>query len=177
MNRDEKNEMVSALADIFNKTQVGLLVDYRGLNVAAVTDLRGRLHEQAVQMRVLKNRIAKIAIQGTPFESLTENLSEPRALIYADDPVAPAKVVSKFLAENDKLEFIAGLLVTASGSEALDLSRIKALGSLPSREELLAQIMGMLSSVPTVFVRTLNEVPSKFVRMLAAVRESKGGGQ
>lgn len=176
MNRDQKNEMVSALADIFNKTQVGLLVDYRGLDVADVTDLRGRLHEQAVQMRVLKNRIAKIAIKGTPFESLAENLTDPRALIYGDDPVAPAKVVSKFMADNDKLEFIAGLLLTASGGEVLDLDRIKALGSLPSRDELLAQMMGLLSSVPAGFVRTLNEVPSKFVRTLAALQESKGGG-
>ena len=175
MNRTEKTELIDVMSDVFKSTHMGMLVDFRGLNVAEVTDLRARLHANNTRMRVLKNRIAKIAILGTPFEPLKDNLSDTRAFIYGDDAVAPAKVVTKYLSDNDKLHFVAGLLVTASGGEVLDLGRVRSLGSLPSREELLARLMGMMNAVPAKFVRTLNEIPARFLRTLAAVRDAKGG--
>ena len=174
MNRTDKEDMVASLRDIFTAAQVGLLVDYRGLNVAEITELRRRLHEASTNMRVLKNRIAKLAIKETPFSPLEDQLTETRALIYGGDPVAPAKVVSKFLRENAKLRYIAGLLITAAGASLLDSARVRALGNLPSRDELLAQLVYLLKGTQSQFVRTLNEIPARFVRTLAALAATKG---
>lgn len=173
MNRTEKEAMVTMLSEVFATSQVGLLVDYRGLKVSEVTDLRRRLRENDAQMKVLKNRMAKIAIRETPFQSLEGELTETRAFVYGPDPVASAKAVTKYLSDNDKLKYISGVLVTPGGATVLDTVRVKELGDLPSREELLAKLMGVLNAVPAKFVRTLNEIPAKFVRTLAAVQQSK----
>ena len=177
MNRDEKEGMVTALAEIFNGAQVGLLVDYIGLNVAEISDLRRRLHESDSNMRVLKNRIAKLAIKDTPFATLGEHLSKPRALIYGDEPVGSAKVLSMFLKEHDKISYILGVLVTSKGPQVLENADMRALGALPTREELLVKLLFVIQSPPTLFVRTLNEIPAKFVRTLAAIAASKEGGE
>ena len=177
MNRDEKQEMVTALAEIFNGAQVGLLIDYIGLNVAEISDLRRKLHESDANMRVLKNRIAKLAIKDTPFSALEEHLSKPRALIYGGEPVASAKVLSKFLKENNKISYILGVLVTPTGNKVLEDAEMRALGALPSREQLLVKLLFVMQSPPTQFVRTLNEIPAKFVRTLAALAASKEGGE
>lgn len=176
MNRTEKAELAASLAEIFNSTQVGFLVDYKGLSVAEITDLRRRLRESSAQMRILKNRIAKRAVQETPFAPLGEHLLDTRALIYGDEPVAPAKAVTKYLGENDKLQFVSGVLVTGAGGSVLDAARLKALGNLPSREQLLTQLLFVMKGTQTQFVRTLNEIPAKFVRTLAALAAARGEG-
>ena len=175
MKRTEKEELVSFLTDIFNNAQVGILADYRGLSVADVTDLRRRLHDASTGMRVLKNRIAKIAIKDTPFESMMEDLTDTRAFIYGQDPAAQAKVVSKFQGEKDKFSLLKGLLVTSKGITTLDVAQIKTLGSLPSRDELIAQLLSVMNGPLVGLVSTMNEIPAKFVRTLAAVAEQKGG--
>ncbi|MEE8434061.1 MAG: 50S ribosomal protein L10 [bacterium] len=177
MNRDEKQDMVTALGEIFNGAQVGLLIDYIGLNVAEISDLRRRLHESDSNMRVLKNRIAKLAIKDTPFATLEEQLSKPRALIYGDEPAASAKVLSKFLREHEKISYILGVLVTPTGTKVLEQADMRALGALPSREELLVKLLFVVQSPPTQFVRTLNEIPAKFVRTLAALAASREGAE
>ncbi len=176
MRRTEKEELVGVLADIFKSAQVGFLADYRGLTVEDVTDLRRRLHESAAGMRVLKNRIAKLAIKDTPFEALSGELTEPRALIYGNDPVAPAKVISKYEGENKNFQVLKGVLVTKGVAAVLDVRQIKSLGNLPSRDELLAQLMSVMNGPLSKMVRTLNEIPAKFVRTLAAIAEAKGEG-
>jgi large subunit ribosomal protein L10 len=176
LKRTEKEELVGTLAHIFGSSQVGFLVDYRGLNVAEITELRRRLHNSAATMRILKNRIAKRAVQETPFAALQDHLVDTRALIYGAEPVEPAKAVSRFLGENEKLHFIAGVLVTPSGASLLDAGRLKALGNLPSREQLLTQLVFVLMGTQTRFVRTLNEVPAKFVRTLAALAAAREKG-
>jgi len=173
LKRTDKEELAGTLADIFSSSQVGFLVDYRGLDVAQITELRRRLHESSATMRVLKNRIAKRAIQETAFAPLQEYLSDTRALIYGADPVEPAKTVSKYLGENDKLQFVAGFLVTPSGGSLLDAARLKALGNLPTREQLLTQLLFVMKGTQTRFVRTLNEVPASFVRTLAAIAAAR----
>jgi large subunit ribosomal protein L10 len=174
LKRTEKEELVGMLADIFNSAEIGFLADYRGLSVADVTDLRRRLHEASTGMRVLKNRIAKIAIKDTPFEPLGEHLTEPRALIYGTDPVAPAKVITKYQGENEKFKVLHGLLVTKGVASVLDAGQIKSLGALPSREELIAQLMSVMNGSLVKLVSTLNEIPAKFVRTLSAVAQQKG---
>ena len=173
MNRNEKEAMVGSLADIFSSSQVGFLVDYRGLNVAEMTELRRRLHDSAANMRILKNRIAKRAVEQTPFAALQEHMTETRALIYGDEPVAPAKTIGKYLDENNKLQYVAGVLVKGNDGSLLDAGRFKALGNLPSREQLLTNLLFVLQGTQTQFVRTLNEVPAKFVRTLAALAEAR----
>ncbi len=173
MKRTEKEELVGVLTDIFSNSQVGFLADYRGLSVADVTDLRRRLNEASTGMRVLKNRIAKIAIKDTPFESMAELLTEPRAFIYAQDPVQPAKVLTTYERENDKLSVLRGLLVTKTGGTTLDPAQIRSLGNLPSREELLAQLMSVMNGPLVGLVSAMNDVPGKFLRTLAAVGRQK----
>ena len=174
MNKTEKEAMVGALSDIFNTAQVGFLADYRGLTVEQVTLLRRRLHESASNMKVLKNRLAKIAIQGTPFEGLSDQLTDTRAFIYGEDPVGPSKVVTEFGKNVEKFNLIKGLLVTKTGISMLAPDQVKALGTLPSREVLLSQLLMVMNAPIGKFVRTINEVPAKFVRTLAAIAASKG---
>ena len=176
MNRTDKEDLAVSLAGIFSASQVGFLVDYKGLNVADITELRRRLRESSASMRILKNRIAKLAVQETPFQPLGEHLTDTRALIYGDDPVAPAKAISKYLGENTKLQYIMGVLVTGTGGALLDAARLKTLSNLPSREQLLVQLLYVLNGTQTSFVRTLNEIPARFVRTLAAVAAAKSEG-
>lgn len=176
MNRTEKQDMVSALGQIFNEAQVGLLIDYIGLTVEEISDLRRRLHDSESNMRVLKNRIAKLAIRETPFATLEADLTEPRALVYGDEPVSLAKVLSKFLKENNKVSYISGILVTPTENKVLENADMMALGALQTREELLTKLLFVIQSPATQFVRTLNEIPAQFVRILAALAASKEGG-
>lgn len=176
MKRTEKEEMVRALADIFNNSQVGILADYRGLSVAEISDLRRQLHDASTNMRVLKNRIAKIAIKNTPFEPLAEDLVETRAFIYGADPVGPSRVVSKFQGSNEHFSVLKGLMVTHAGTSLLDLAQIKVLGSLPSRDELIGKLLSVMNGPLVGMLTTMNEIPAKFVRTLAAVAQQKGAG-
>ena len=168
--------MVSTLADVFKNSQVGFLADYRGLTVAEITDLRRQLHEASTNMRVLKNRIAKIAIKGTPFEPLVEDLIDTRAFIYGEEPAGPAKVMSKFLHGNEKFSVLKGLLITNTGTSLLDSAQIKTLGSLPSREELIGGLLSVMNGPLVGMLTAMNEIPAKFVRTLAAVGRQKGEG-
>lgn len=174
MKLEDKKEMVSQLSSVFSSAQVGLLVDYRGLTMEDMTELRRALNASGTEMKVLKNRLAKIAVKDTPFESMVEQFVDTRALVFGTDPVGPSKVVFNFDKDNEKFKFITGLLVSGDTANTLDLKQVQALGSLPSREVLLAQLLGLLNMPVSLFVRTLNEVPAKFVRTLAAVAEAKG---
>jgi len=174
LNKTEKEEMVGALSNIFNSAQVGFLADYRGLTVEQVTELRRKLHDSASGMKVLKNRLAKIAIKDTPFEGLLDQLTDTRAFIYGDEPVGPAKVVTEFSKDVEKFSLLQGILVSDTGASVLDVAQVKALGNLPSRDVLIAQLLSVMNAPIGKFVRTINEVPAKFVRTLAAVAASKG---
>ena len=176
MKRTDKEELVGSLANLFNTSQVGILADYRGLTVAEITDLRRQLHENSTNMRVLKNRVAKIAIKDTPFEPLVEDLVDTRAFIYGEDPAGSAKVVSKFQGSNEKFSVLKGLLITKEGASLLDAAQIKTLGSLPSRDVLLSQLLSVLNGPLVGMLTTMNEIPAKFVRTLAAVGQQKGEG-
>lgn len=173
MKRTEKEAAVEAYSHIFKGHTVGFLVDFRGLDVTTVTELRRKLHEANTGMKVLKNRMAKIAVKGTAFESLHDKMTQTRALVFGNEPVGPAKVVVKYAKDHDKFHVVAGVLVTGTTPTVLDEARVKSLATLPSREELIAKILFVMNATQTQFVRTLNEVPAKFVRALAAVRDQK----
>ena len=174
MLRQKKEETVALMAEIFRDNEVGFLVDFRGMDVASITELRRRLHQAGTSMRVLKNRMAKIAVKGTPFEALGQHMTETRGLLFGKDPVAPAKVILKYRDEHEKFKLIGGLLVKKDRTGALlDEAQIKALGSLPPREELIGKVLFLMKAPQTQFVRVLHEVPAKLVRTLDAVRDAK----
>jgi large subunit ribosomal protein L10 len=174
MDRATKELLVKEYKELFSSAITGVLVDYKGLNVEELTELRKTLFEKKSRFRVLKNSLAKIAVAGTPFEELGEQFVETRALVYsADDVVAPAKIVTDAVKKNEKIKLISGLLVSGDKGEVLDGQGVKALGNLPSKEELITKLLFVMNAPITNFARLLNEVPAKFVRTLQAVADSK----
>lgn len=161
--------MVEEVGAMVATAQSIVVAEYRGLDVEAVTRLRREARKQGVQLRVLKNTLARRAMDGTPFAGLADKLVGPLVYGFSADPVAAAKVLSTFAKDNDKLVVKAG----AMPHHVMDETGVKALASLPSREELLAKLMATMQAPIGQFVRTLNEVPARFVRTLAAVRDAK----
>ncbi|MBU2514842.1 50S ribosomal protein L10 [bacterium] len=174
MDRTTKELMVEEYKKLFSSAITGVLVDYKGLKVEELTSLRKTLHEKNSRFKVLKNSLAKLAANGTPFEELGEQFTETRALVYSQDDVAsPAKIMTDAAKANDRVKIISGLLVSGEKGKVLDTAGIKELGNLPSQEELIVKLLYVMNAPITNFVRVLNEVPSKFVRTLQAVADSK----
>ena len=169
LNRQEKTVVVEEISAQVAKAQSIVIAEYRGLDVASVTVLRKQARESGVYLRVLKNTLARRAVAGTPFEGLSSQLTGPLIYGISADPVAAAKVLSDFAKTNDKLVLKGG----AMPNSLMNVEGVKALASLPSREELLAKLLGTMQAPVAQFVRTLNEVPTKFVRGLAAVRDKQ----
>ena len=169
LNREEKAAVVAEVSAEVAKAQSIVVAEYRGLEVGAITALRRQAREQGVYLRVLKNTLARRAVTGTPFEKLSDQLVGPLIYGLSSDPVAAAKVLNAFAKDNDKLVLKAG----AMANTVLDVNGVKALATMPSREELLAKLLGTMQAPIATFVRTLNEVPGRFVRTMAAVRDQK----
>ena len=168
---EQKQAMVSEVAAKLQGAQSLIVAEYRGLNVERVTQLRSKARKSGVYLRVLKNTLARRAIKGTPFEKLSEQMVGPLMYGISQDPVAGAKVLSEFAKENELFVIKAGAMPNA----VMSAQDIKALSQLPSREELLAKLLGTMQAPMAKLVRTLNEVPGKFVRTLAAYRDQKSG--
>jgi large subunit ribosomal protein L10 len=134
-----------------------------------MTELRAQARKSGVYLRVLKNTLVRRAVEGTPFSGLANEMVGPLVFGISSDPVSAAKVLSDFAKANDKFIIKAG----AMPNQVMDVKGVQALASLPSREELLAKLLGTMQAPVAKFVRTLNEVPTKFVRGLAAVRDQK----
>jgi len=166
---EQKKAVVAEVARQFQGAEAAVLAEYRGLTVAQMTELRGRARQAQVYLRVVKNTLARRAIEGSTFECLREQLSGPLALAIAKDPVAVAKLLAEFAKGNEMLKIRAG----AMGGKLMTLEQVQALAQLPPREQLLATLAGTLQAPIAKFVRTLNEVPARFVRTLAAVRDAK----
>jgi len=173
LNREEKAQVIEEVGAQVASAGAIVVAEYRGLEVGAITALRRQARQQGVYLRVLKNTLARRAIAGTPYEKLAESLTGPLIYGISTDPVTAAKVLNDFAKGNDKLVVKAGAL---PGS-VLDAAGVKALASLPSRDELLAMLMGTMQAPVATFVRTLNEVPARFARTLAAVRDAKQGSE
>jgi len=166
---EQKQATVSEVATTLQGAQSLIVAEYRGLNVERITQLRSKARKSGVWLRVLKNTLARRAVKGTPFEKLSEKMVGPLMYGISQDPVAGAKVLSEFAKENEQFVIKAGAMPNA----VMSAQDIKALALLPSREELLAKLLGTMQAPVTKLVRTMNEVPSKFVRTLAAYRDSK----
>jgi large subunit ribosomal protein L10 len=168
---EQKQATVSEVAATLQGAQSLIVAEYRGLNVERITQLRSKARTSGVWLRVLKNTLARRAVKGTPFEKLSEKMVGPLMYGISQDPVAGAKVLSEFAKENEQFVIKAGAMPNA----VMSAQDIKALAQLPSREELLAKLLGTMQAPMAKLVRTLNEVPGKFVRTLAAYRDQKSG--
>lgn len=169
LNRQEKAIVIEEVSAQLVKAQSIVVAEYRGLDVATVTVLRKTARESGVYLRVLKNTLARRALAKTPFEGLSEQLTGPLIYGISTDPVGAAKVLASFGKKHEQLVIKAGALPNS----VLDAKGVTALATMPSREELLSKLLGTMQAPVTQFVRTLNEVPTKFVRGLAAVRDQK----
>jgi len=169
LNLDSKKEVVAEISARLANAQTVVLAEFRGLPVQAITVLRARARSNGVYLRVLKNTLARRAVQGTPFEKLADQMVGPLAYGISDDPVAAAKVLHAYAKENDKLVIKGGMMP----NYLMSAKEVGNLATMPSREELLAKLMGTMQAPIAKFVQTLNEVPGKFVRTLAAVRDQK----
>lgn len=169
LNLEEKKAVVAEVSEQVAKAQAIVVAEYRGLPVGDMTALRAQARNSGVYLRVLKNTLVRRAVDGTPFSGLSDKMVGPLVFGISADPVAAAKVLSDFAKANDKFVIKAGALP----NQVMDANGIKALASLPSREELLSKLLGTMQAPVAQFVRTLNEVPTKFVRGLAAVRDQK----
>ncbi len=166
---DEKKAVVAEVSGKLTGAQAAMLAEYRGLSVAQMTTLRRKAHESNVFLRVVKNSLARRAVEGTGFECLKDQMIGPLAFAVSADPVAVAKILSEFAKDNEALKIKVG----AMDGKLMSLAQIQALAVLPGRERLLALLLGTMQAPIRKFVQTLNEVPAKFVRTLAAVRDAK----
>ncbi len=169
LNIDEKKAVVAEVSAEIAKAQAIVVAEYRGLEVGNMTALRREARKSGVYLRVLKNTLARRAVDGTPFSGLSQHLVGPLVYGISPDPVATAKLMNDFAKGNEKLVIKAGAMPNA----VISALEVKALASMPSRDELLAKLLGTMQAPVAQFVRTLNEVPSRFVRTLAAVRDAK----
>lgn len=170
MNKANKEQLVAELSQKLSSAKATFLADYRGMTVDQVNVLRGKLREAGVDYRVVKNTLLKLAIKDTATSCIEPMLIGPTAIAIADaDPVAPAKVFSDYAKANDKFEIKGGSL----DGTVLSVADIKALADLPSREVLLARLLGSINAPVSNFVGVLAAVPRSLVQVLAAIQDQK----
>jgi large subunit ribosomal protein L10 len=167
---EDKKRIVEDLTARFAKANLVILTDYKGLNVPAMSDLRRKLKQAGVDYKVVKNTMMVRASENTPIAVLQSQFQGPSAVaISYQDPVAPAKILTKFAEESKRLQIRAGVL----NGKLIDLAGVKALAALPAREVLLAQLLSVMVGVPTSFVRVLSGVPRGLLNVLNAIKEQK----
>ena len=161
LNRSEKEAVISDVTGLAAKAQTLVIAEYRGITVADMTKLRSTARSNGVTLSVLKNTLARRAVAGSPFEVVSDQMTGPLIYSFSEDAVAAAKVVAEFAKTNDKLVIRAG----AYGGKVLDVNGVKQLASIPSKEVLLAQLLGLMQS-PI----------SRTARVLAALADQRGAG-
>ena len=173
MNKETKQQVVAELHDKLLRAKAVFLADFRGMNVGKATELRNELRKAAVEYKVVKNTLLVLASRDTDKESLQPHFAGPTAVALSyDDPVAAAKVLSKFAKEQQAtFKLKAGVLT----GKPIAVSDIQALADLPSREVLLAKLLGTIQAPTANFVGVLAAVPGSFVRALDAIRNQKEG--
>ncbi len=170
MKINDKEILVNDLHERLSKSKVAILTDYKGLDVTSLTNLRRELREADIEYQVVKNTLLKKASKDTDIALMEDFFKGPTAIALSfDDPVAPAKILSKFAKDNEKLEIKIGVL----DGKLLEIKDIEALSSLPSKDALLGQLLSVMNGVPTSFVRVLNEVPRSMLNVLQAIKDQK----
>lgn len=171
MKKENKQQLINELHEKLLSAKAVFLADFRGMNVTQATELRNELRKASVEYRVVKNTLLDLASQGTDKVSLTPHFAGPTAIAFSyDDPVAAAKVLTR-CAKDQQATF--KLKAAVLSGKSISVSDIQALADLPSREVLLAKLLGTLNAPISGFVGTLAAVPGSFVRVLEAVRSQK----
>jgi large subunit ribosomal protein L10 len=172
VNRAEKANVVEQLNETFAQKPHVILTSFRGLTVNQANDLRRRVRDAGGDYRVIKNRLAKRALDGTPVEPLKEQLAGPCAIATHDsDPVVLAKALADFAKENPQIELLMGIV---DAKEIIDTSSVKQLANLPSLPQLQAQLLALIQTPATTLVRLLNTPGSQIARVVDARREMIG---
>ncbi len=167
---EDKQALVAEVNAVAAHAQSVVAAEYRGLSLPQMTDLRAKARAGGVYMRVVKNTLARKAVAGTPFECIGESLKGPLVLAFSkSDPGAAARVVKAFAKDNDKLV----AKIVSMGGRLLSPKDLDRVASLPTKEQALAQLMGLLKAPLSKLVRTLAEPQAKLVRTIAAVRQQK----
>lgn len=170
LNRESKERVVSELHEKFQKAKVSILTDYCGLNVEEINMLRSDLRSEAIEYRVVKNTIVRLAAKTTDLELLSDYFSGPTAIaISYDDTVSSAKVLAKFVKDHPKLKIKAGIL----DGKVMTAEDVKLIAEIPSREVLLAQMLSLFTSSHTSLVGVLNGILLRFFHVLEAIKEKK----
>ena len=170
LNLEDKKALVAEVAEVASQAQSVVAAEYRGLTVGQMTELRAKARAQGVYMRVVKNTLARKALAGTTFEQVGPKLKGPLVLAFSkDDPGAAARLVKDFAKANEKL--VATLV--SLGGQVLPAGDVDRVASLPTREQALSMLLGVLKAPIQKFVATLAEPPAKLARTLAAVRDQK----
>jgi large subunit ribosomal protein L10 len=172
MDRTEKADVISGLAKTLAETSVIVVTRNHGLTVAQVTDLRNKMRAAGASFKVTKNRLARIALEGTPYQPIGDLLTGPTAFATSADPVAAAKIAVEFAKTTDKFEIVGG----AIGAQLLDINGIKALAELPSLDELRARIIGVINAPATKLAQLANAPAAKLARVFAAYADKDGSG-
>ena len=169
LNLEQKKAVVAEVSAQLAKAQAVVIAEYRGTEVGAMTQLRAKARGAGVYFRVLKNTLARRAMANTSFAGLSDKMLGPLAYGISADPVAAAKILHEFAKENENFVIRGG----AMANLVMTSRDIANLAKMPSREQLLARLVGTMQAPIAKFVRTLHEVPGKFVRTLAAIRDQK----
>jgi large subunit ribosomal protein L10 len=170
LNKSEKKQLVEEIHQKFLTSKIVILTDCKGLKVNKINELRRKLKESNIEYRVVKNTLLIRASEDTDVAVIKDQFKGPTAIAMSyDDPVSPAKVLSEFAKDNDKLEIRGGVM----SGKILNAQAIKSLSSLPSREVLLSQLLSAMNGVPTNLVRALNNVPQKLLYALQAIKDQK----
>jgi large subunit ribosomal protein L10 len=167
VDRAQKEKVVEELGQIFESSGVVVVARYAGLTVKEMQDLRARMRDAGGSVRVAKNRLAKIALEGKPNASLGEHLTGMTVLSYSEDPVAAAKVTEAYAKDNKKFEILGG----AMGETALDRAGVKAVSEMPSREELIAQIAGCVGAPAANIAGAVGAPASNIASILSTIEE------
>ena len=170
LNLEDKRAIVVSVNAAAAEALSAVVADYRGLSVSEMTALRVKARETGVYLKVVRNTLAKRAVEGTEYECLSDSLVGPTILAFSQaDPGAAARLIKDFAKDHDALEVKA----LAVGGVAYEAKDIDVLAKLPTRDEALAQLMSVMQAPVAKFVRTVNEVPGRFVRTVAAVKDKK----
>ncbi|WCR10394.1 50S ribosomal protein L10 [Paracoccus stylophorae] len=167
MDRAQKEQVVEELGQIFESSGVVVVAHYEGMTVAQMQDLRAKMREAGGAVRVAKNKLAKIALEGKPCESIAEYLTGMTVLSFSEDPVAAAKVCQEYAKGNDKFVILGG----AMGDTALDPAGVKAVAAMPSRDELIASIVSCIGAPAANIAGAIGAPASNIASILSTLEE------
>ncbi|GAB5449660.1 50S ribosomal protein L10 [Gymnodinialimonas sp.] len=167
MDRAQKEKVVEELGQIFESSGVVVVAHYQGLTVANMQDLRGRVRDAGGAVRVAKNKLAKIALDGTDVAGISDLMTGMTVLAYSEDPVAAAKAADEFAKENDNYVILGG----AMGENILDADGVKAVAKMPSREELIASIVGCIGAPAANIAGAIGAPASNIASILSTIEE------